>query len=351
MRKSIASLEKEMTALVKKQQDCNRSIAQTEKQFAEACEAQGVQGVDLQAEVAALQDQLPVHIQQIEEFVQSDSFAEAMRYYFTFIASTTNREFSSVGGSDLQSLWASQEGGVAKFPALRQLVLGGPDLGIAAEASLPSAPDSADIDWGDDLGVGDDTPAVTVDWGDATATAENPVENLPDTTTAHPHLLEQKRFRSDVATEVLELRSFFTQRLAEMRSQQGVAMMLLQRTPALARYDDQQVEKCADILRRVESLISSPRFLQLVNIKQSAEYREKLVSSLQRFHVRKAKLQRLAEENDARQQDIASQLQQNHGQQQSLAMQTHELRQHVQRAISKLVNRPVHIVNDTGTVY
>ena len=80
-------------------------------------------------------------------------------------------------------------------------------------------------------------------------------------------------------------------------------------------------------------------------------YRTRLVTSIERHRNRIVKVQRLAEDNQARQNDYAQDLERQTNQQMVLILQTRELRRHIESLVSAMISRPVHIVNDTGNAY
>lgn len=159
--------------------------------------------------------------------------------------------------------------------------------------------------------------------------------------------------RNELVDELLELESFFTQRLVEMKADSDiVSINQFQSAPALLQM--QSSASLSDMQSHVTQLLTeltSQRMHHLFKIKTSPRYVERLADSLQQQLRLADKMDRAALVAQERRAAALTQQRELEPQLENFVQRTRELQQQVAQSISKRYNdRMVNIMGEINTI-
>lgn len=399
LRKQAAAWNAQLSDLEKKEEETAAAARAAATTFKKDCAALDITGTSIVLEVQELPALLPTLLSETVDACQHDALGEAVQFYQDFTAYslpqaptpalTQLREVRD-GATAAPSEDLTQDAPAASSVSVAsEIVWDCEGSATLAESALGEAPDAAEtgaaltLDW--DIGVvtddvvgegvvwdidvgAADMEGVNWDIDVAAAGVEEPILDstcvtLEDAGAAEPplatadttagpaalRLVHDLEYRNALQDNLAELQAFLTARSAEAASR--TANMLMATAPeALQRIGQ---DHCKRMLQSVETALQSlnrQRVRQLLLIKQSPQYKTRLVRSLELKASQEGKLLSSLRDVHTRRSEVKNQLVQGTSKLQLLVEQTRQLKKCVEEELASIVRRPVNIIGDINVV-
>jgi hypothetical protein len=322
LRKIVQNCVKQQQELHRKEGEYKRSGEEFKARYAKECAKLGIEGKQVRQELLQRSECLPALYLEMAQALRGDEIRKACALYEAFVEYATEKKFGPASGRGalLPALAALQKD---ELPTLQQmeavafaedavtledmqsLVAGGGggdageidwgDLGGGAEAS-----GGGEIDWGDvgaDAGDGDG-----IDWGDAGGDAaaggdgidwgddgggEIEIEVQEDgvdgeAAASEPgEAFKTATSRARLVSEVMELHTFLRARLAELDSDEYVAVGAQDLPAPLQDESSAAVRVLETAAASALALLTAPATQQLITLRSSRRFRDRLVKSLE----------------------------------------------------------------------
>jgi len=220
-----------------------------------------------------------------------------------------------------------------------------------------------DIDWGaftvDSAGQSA-VPSIgeAVDWGISVESA--PLEKVLESQTIAKDeqeiqletLLENSEIRSEFVNDLLELQGFFTQRLTEMEDSDNISNRLLMLAPSnIQQQTESSIKGYLTTVNSTMEIINGPKAQQLLMIKHSKRFLDRLVSSVERNLDAIDKINATIQDNIKKRDELKETVAASHPKLDNMIAKTKSLKQQLEGNISKLFkNRKVNIIGEINSL-
>eukprot|EP00455_Lapot_gusevi_P052987 TRINITY_DN8175_c0_g1_i9.p1 TRINITY_DN8175_c0_g1~~TRINITY_DN8175_c0_g1_i9.p1 ORF type:complete len:519 (-),score=138.24 TRINITY_DN8175_c0_g1_i9:67-1623(-) len=387
VKKQISEGERQILELKRKKTNTEKSIVTFHQKFVESCQKLGIQGEDIRSEVVKYGKQFDQVALELVDMIKSDKFRDAMTFYKDFLVYTLVQSFGprhdvSSATSRLPTLsalremkhgdddddedekkesapapsinWDLDDGG--DMPAFSS-DMGGVDFGADSGVS---------INWGDDSGGGfssaslDLSAGPSINWGDDAADAAPAINwdldaGADEGATIHGKTrgLKDAHTRHNFQAELLELEAFFVTRLNELIAPDA-ASFPIQYVGAPLHIQQESVSvirSYVNLIQDILTLFKAPRTQQLILIRNSPKYVDRLVSSLEQQKGASKKLEKMAVTLDERIAVNIETVTKLRPQLAALLSQTKTLQKHIQQEVSKQYDgRRVNIIGEINNL-
>jgi len=320
-KKQIAKCGQVQQECQKKVRDCERNSAEVRRKYAEDCKKIGIAGVNLKRELLKLAENIPQEFEDIA--TECKELYPIVEYYAAFVAFTVGSDDYSDEITPLTK-HISQHGNTTVYQ-LRHGVA--PDKIVKADDAAAGKPGERDenvaedeIDWGfdDDIAEAVATDDDVIDFdisieecgiviedeSDATAaTTDNnggfEIVSVDDLSKAAQHskeqynvaegdeamtLLEDFTTRTNFINELIEIRAFLNQRLAESKVETDLlSISQFQSAPSILQLtSSDEVEQMHAQVTAIFDRLMSTRTVYLCRILDSPKFVERLADTLKR---------------------------------------------------------------------
>jgi len=412
-RKQMQKTQQQLAELDRREADIKRLAALSATRYVEACQELGLQGINVREELIESAKTLPSTFSKILEALNSDPVSNAMEYYTTFVKDCHTEDMGNCVSvlHKLKELQANPPSlHVSVYNEIKSSLVEAPesheqiDSNVAADdIDWDISVDANEIDW--DIGAveqpveesgngfgsyeiidanielaGSENYNVSVAdkslnkdlassesgicW-DITADSSEEIasiQNAPSefkqpqsqmVTEDRSQLLE-KEYRNDILDDLLEVKSFLTQRLGEMRNAdtsslqhqvQAVSPFVLQQH-APDSLENMLVEVSSAI-----SLLTNQKTLDLIMILNSKRFLDRLVSTLEEKKHHEVKLREGLGDLSVKRMELQNALSSSWPKQEAAITKTRELKKLCESTLSSVFDgRPVHIIGEINTL-
>jgi hypothetical protein len=230
------------------------------------------------------------------------------------------------------------------------------DITSEPVAATAASSGSGGIDWGED-GTVEAAPAE-INWdievaeaGSAASPAASPALSASTSTSATSFSsLESDSVRHSFLTELLDLESFLISRTAEQTTSDDLSAAAFSGKGVphiLALQSLQTSQGYLTSVRAVLDAFRAPRLTQLLLIRTSKRYLERIVSGIRQQSASIDRLERAAVEHEARRAELSRVTSRSSHELKQIVARTKDIKKRAEAEISKLFqNRPVHIVGE-----
>ncbi|CAL5043026.1 unnamed protein product [Urochloa decumbens] len=412
-RKQMQKTQQQLAELDRKEADIKRLAALSATRYVEACQELGLQGVNVREELIESAKTLPSTFSKILEVLNSDPVSKAIEHYTAFVRECHSEDKGNCD-SVLHNLKRLQE----TPPSLHVSVYNEVESSIGEalkshgsieqiDSNIPAedidwdiSVDANEIDWdigaveqpveesGDGFGsyeiidanielAGSENYNVGVSDGPSfnkeglessesgicwDISADNSEESAHDSANIQgaPMLAEdrsrllEKEYRNEILDDLLEVKSFLTQRLAEMKNGdtsslqhqvQSVSPFVLQ------QYAPDSLENMLVEISSAISLLTNQKTLDLIMILNSKRFLDRLVSTLEEKKHHEVKLREGLGDLAVKRMELQNALSSSWPKQEAAITKTRELKKLCEATLSSVFDgRPVHIIGEINTL-
>ncbi|KAI0223584.1 CDK5 regulatory subunit-associated protein 3 [Lamellibrachia satsuma] len=375
LKKQIAKCQQLQMECTRKQGEHSSSAAEMREKFHSVCTQMGIEGKAIQRELLLLVKDLPSTYERIA--VSTQSLHGAVKYYETFVAFVLGSKDLAVGcvpmvhyiitnGNTTAYQWRTN-----KVPSrVEEPLL---DCLTGKDESEGENETAEEIDWGDlDAGgearphtdtsntdVVGETSRDDIDWGngvidiqvvndDITTDDDDDVARGCDAQT----LLDNIQTRNVFVDELLELDAFFRQRLLEMKGEYKAGNIgQLQTMPDTIHAPLNHVQCMHDAILSVLGQLMSSRMQDLMRIRSSPKYVDRLTTSLKKILCDADKMTSMSRLMGSRRSEALEEQRHTEPKLDIIRQRTKELQKQIESEISKRYhNRRVNIMGEMNTI-
>lgn len=395
----IPTLKRQIAKCIQAQQDYLRKETEHAKAAADlrenyhaACKQMGIEGKKIKRELLQLVRDLPTTYDSVANLMKS--LQPAIQYYTNFVAFILSR--CDAPSEQLPLVrYVIDNGNVTVFewrtkrkPTKLESTLDGNFVVVDDDDDAESG-DNADkkseIDWGDLGGESAEIENISamvteevllteneIDWstvddlnsgieievtGDknhqvdlVTECTDEDVARGVDTLTVMDHTAT----RNDILNELMELESFLEQRLGEMSSDSSddvLAAVIIQMAPSTVHVDIQTVSNMLSSVSGILSLLTSQRMRDLMLIRSSPRYVDRLSANLRKLTSDADKMASLSRLMSTRHDEAIAEQRRLEPQLELVQQRTKQLQKQIEGEISKRYkNRRVNIMGEINTI-
>lgn len=386
LKKTVERAQKKILDLNKKEQECQSNISAANARFAQTCKEMGIAGQDIPKELSALVSTLPEVFKAIAAKAQDTHVAQALDYYKAFLVFTLDEKkigsvvpllaFVHANGNTSVHKWSTgedlpDEQAVANATEYNLDIDWGNlnteetpiDYGEAPTIDFGDVPtidfgDAPAIDFGDapTIDFGD---APTIDFGDAPTIdfGEAPEIVVESSSAAivktRESILEHTDTRNQFLDEILELEGFLMQRKQEVSGATDMTSInQFQGAPSIIQNQSaKSVGAMLDAVRAVKGMLTDSKTQQLVMMKASPRYVQRLADSLRAARDVGNKMKSTITEVDAQRSEAHALIKETQPKLVAVVQSIKELQAQVEKSISGLYNnRRVNIQGEINSL-
>ncbi|CAN6164127.1 unnamed protein product [Urochloa humidicola] len=412
-RKQMQKTQQQLAELDRKEADIKRLAALSATRYVKACQELGLQGVNVREELIESAKTLPSTFSKILEVLNSGPVSKAIEHYTAFVTDCHSEDKGNCD-SVLHNLKKLQE----NPPSLHVSVYNEVESSIGEalkshgsieqiNSNIPAedidwdiSVDANEIDW--DIGAVEqpveesgngfgsyeiidanielagsehynvsvsDSPSlnkeglessesgicwdITADNSEESAHDSANIQNAPMLAEDRSRLLE-KEYRNEILDDLLEVKSFLTQRLGEMKNSdtsslqhqvQAVSPFVLQ------QYAPDSLENMLVEISSAISLLTNQKTLDLIMILNSKRFLDRLVSALEEKKHHEVKLREGLGDLAVKHMELQNALSSSWPKQEAAIVKTRELKKLCEATLSSVFDgRPVHIIGEINTL-
>jgi len=394
LKRSIEQNRKLISDLTRKQAEYERNVQGFKKKYEDNCAEWGIQGQNLRQELLDLVSDLPSCFDEVVDAMQQDTIKQAAEYYLEFMKYTLNVE--STGQTKTASLPVLQymlEYGNQTVDAYNHkddpthLVVKEEQKVEENEPEQAPETKSLEIDWTvidsepekpaetpvinwdiavEDTGKGAQEPTLVWDFSvdETSEEAKQPqldldmdmsnitaIELVEANSSANENvtesLLENTKMRNLLLNELLELKCFLTQREDELTDEKESFITSLV-TPILkTNLSAASVSQSLEQLNYVIDMIETSRMKQLLELKNSKRFLDRVVASFEHLIECQEKSTKSIEYNQKKVEELQEQTQEIYPKLEAATQQAKELKVALEQTLStQYGNRTVNIYGE-----
>jgi len=292
---------------------------------------------------------------------QTETDKEASIASETQTATGSNNSENSGIDWDISVESSGESGGATQEIDWSSLITseGGGEAAAEAVTESKSGEDaSGGINWGDE-----DAPAAapSINWDIETSESGNAADSEPSPPSTSPSAdssstlsLSSDSTRHLFLSELLELDAFLSERVLDLSHTDDLTAATFQATnvPHILTLQSQQtVQGYLDAVRACLQEIRSPRLTQLLMVRASKRYVERIVHGLKQQLSSVARLEKAAIDHESRRVELQRTASRSSHELSTLIEKSRDVKQHVEKEISQLFqNRPVSVVGEINTM-
>ncbi|KAH9095951.1 hypothetical protein Ae201684P_010159 [Aphanomyces euteiches] len=334
LKKSILKNEKHIADNNRKIAEHTKSIAEAKRKLAQSCADLRISGQDFRLELQALVYELPFLFRDIATLLCDDALAEVCRYHddlqqylFSSVPEGNKPRFEALDALRNSSFDSSPVEQVVNAINFEEAV----EIKWEDETTSPNPGDDSGIDWGI-------TESTDIEWDISTTNA--PVHCAPSSSgpSTKVELLLESQFRIRITNELIELRAFLAQRKLELKSDDVAFANQFQICgPLLSQQSIKTIDKyISSVDSAIVLLLSDKRLQQLLLIKSSPRYLDRLVTQLEMQRLRSEKLTTQIRSLEDKNADLQATNAATHPQIKELVAKAKELQAQLETALSPL---------------
>ncbi|OQS06519.1 hypothetical protein THRCLA_01444 [Thraustotheca clavata] len=328
LRKSIAQYEKYIADNNRKIVEHQKSIIECNKAYANSCAALKIPGFDIRLELQALVYELPQLFKDIIPLICSLSEAGSYHYQMQLYLHGGNGD-NIPHLSALEQFWKSdvqeQDTKVVEITTDHPSRLS-EVVGVSSIEEINSTYINK-MDTGIDWGTSEEPNAVDIVWDITIDDTSSFVETQEVTEAKRTSLLQDSVERAKLTNDILELQAFLHQRRIELKSiDVAFASQFQTSHQLLAGQNLETIENYLNGTNAAIAALNDKRLQQVLLIKQSPRYLDRLVSNLEIQMNRVEKLQSSINQLEDKNAEMIATVSSNHSKIKCIATATKKLK-------------------------
>jgi hypothetical protein len=396
--KKVERCRQQIEELSRRENENNRTIAEYMKKFAQDCNDLGIKGDDVSSELQGLVKELPFLLLEVQKVLRaSDAIEQACAFYKAFVEYALNINSNKVtlvnvcatlmhvythaneeieqAESEAAPIEETTKPKLEKTTSKESLKIDWGDMAAGGEETVSTnvpteGEDATHINWdisieseGAQSEAGSQEAPITIDWSaaedvlDASALDIALVDSgnqLAVSPPLHKELmLENPRTRNNFITDLMELQAFLKQRLIELESKEDfstVNQMQMSAPEIIHRQTPASLQEYLKSIGNILSALNSPRLTQILEIKNSKRYVNRLAFSVNKSVMMANTLRAAIAQSQAKKASLQESIKQTILQVEKLNRDGLTLKKNMEQSLSALFNnRKVNIVGTNLT--
>lgn len=391
----IKKNEKQIEDLNRREEDWKRTARDFQRKYREECDQLGIEGVNIEIEFPTLlEKQLPLWYEKLHQACQDRTFQRAMQYYLSFVSFMSGKDaIKNFDSIPVVRFVCQDDSSVLAWKKFRGIQI--PNYNAKelenfsndhqhekqGKLNIESNGDNktAEIDWSAlDLAESIVTDQNEINWGNVDIELEKTLEiNFDDGSSFDMNMIETENstkdlkqiyewskesifanveIRNEFWNDIIELEAFISQRVIEKGGSSATSTtvegeIFKDACNEIRNENLDELNRFHVAVRNVLQLLNDERFRQLIMLKTSKRYVDRITKSLQQKREMIDRMNENVYGVDVKRSDLEEGIKKLEPEIDLLIDRTRELQQVLQESISKLVKgRKINIFGDINII-